>query len=246
MLDHPLPRANRPVGGSAAGVLSFATNSRMKADLVVTNIGELVTCVSPGGPKRGSSMRHVGIIEDGAVAISDGKFLAVGRSDEITRAFEASANVDAKGRVVCPGFVDPHTHIVFAGDRLDEFELKIKGSDYLEILESGGGIISTVRKTRDASVEELVEQSRKRLDKMLACGTTVCEIKTGYGLEHASEMKMLTVIEALDKVHPMDIVPTFLAAHAVPPEFRHDPDEYVSLICDKWLLDVWNWFTLSD
>src|SRR5687767_3403210 len=235
MLDHPLPRANRPVGGSAAGVLSFATNSRMKADLVVTNIGELVTCVSPGGPKRGSSMRHVGIIEDGAVAISDGKFLAVGRSDEITRAFEASANVDAEGRVVCPGFVDPHTHIVFAGDRLDEFERKIGGADYLEILAAGGGIISTVRKTREASFEHLVVQGRERLDKMLACGTTTCEIKTGYGLDTETESKMLDVIDELDRTHPIDIVPTFLAAHAVPQEFSGNADGYVDLICDQML-----------
>ena len=127
--------------------------------------------------------------------------------------------IDSDGDVICPGFVDPHTHIVFAGDRVDEFELKIKGADYLEILANGGGIISTVRQTRAASVDDLVEQSRKRLDKMLACGTTTVEIKTGYGLDTETEIKMLAVIEELDKTHTIDVVPTFLAAHAVPFRF---------------------------
>src|SRR5438876_2562263 len=154
----------------------------MKVDLIVTDIGQLVTCASPDGPKRGRAMTDAGIIDNGAVAINGGKFVAVGSSDEIARDHQSENIIDARGRVVCPGFVDPHTHIVFAGERLDEFELKIKGADYLEVLSNGGGIISTVRQTRDASVAELVEESRARLDKMLACGTTTVEVKTGYGL----------------------------------------------------------------
>lgn len=207
----------------------------MKADLIVENIGQLVTCASPDGPKRGDAMRDVGVIVEGSVAIADGKFVGVGRRADIERDFDAGEIIDAGGRVVCPGFVDPHTHLVFAGDRLDEFELKIKGADYLEILGSGGGILSTVRATRAASCEELVRLGQIRLDRMLGAGTTVCEIKTGYGLDTETELKMVAVIEELDTIHPIDIVPTFLAAHAVPPEFRENPDSYVDLICDEML-----------
>src|SRR5688572_395268 len=127
-----------------------------QSDLIVHNAGQLVTCASSGKPKRGVAMCDVGIIDGGSVAIKDGKILGVGTSDDILRNFDTNNAIDAEGRVVCPGFVDPHTHIVFAGNRLDEFELKIKRADYLEILENGGGIISTVRQTRDASFDELV------------------------------------------------------------------------------------------
>ncbi|MBX3243061.1 MAG: imidazolonepropionase [Acidobacteria bacterium] len=215
------------------------------ADLIIHNIGQLVTCASTGKPKRGAMMQDVGIITDAAVAISEGLIEAVGTTDEILGSFDAAKKIDAKGRAVIPGFVDPHTHIVFAGDRLNEFELKIKGADYLEILAAGGGIISTVKNTREASLEQLVEESRKRLDKMLACGTTVCEIKTGYGLDLETELKMLRVIEELDKTHPIDIVPTFLAAHAVPPEFKGNTDGYVDLICEEMLPKAWEWFVAS-
>lgn len=207
----------------------------MKVDLIVSNIGQLVTCASPSGPKRGAAMREAGILEDAAVAIHDGKFLAVGSRDEILGEFESEQIIDASAKAACPGFVDPHTHIIFAGERLDEFELKIKGADYLDILAAGGGIISTVRLTREASLEELLASGADRLDKMLASGTTVCEIKTGYGLDTGTELKMLDAIIELDRLHPMDIVPTFLGAHAVPPEFKDDPDGYVDLICDEML-----------
>ncbi|HKP69194.1 MAG TPA: imidazolonepropionase [Pyrinomonadaceae bacterium] len=207
----------------------------MRVDLIVSNIGQLLTCATDDGPKRLAKMRDVGEIANGAVAISGGEFVAVGSSDEILRDFETAEIIDAEGRVVCPGFVDPHTHIVFAGDRLDEFELKIKGADYLEILANGGGIISTVRKTREASIATLIELATKRLDKMLASGTTTCEIKTGYGLDTETELKMLDVIADLDKSHPIDVVTTFLAAHAVPPEFKENADAYVDLICDEML-----------
>ncbi len=217
----------------------------MQADLLIENIGQLVTCASPTGPKRGAAMRDVGAIEKGAVAVTDGKFAAVGKADDIRREFRAGRIIDAKGRVICPGFVDPHTHIVFAGDRLNEFELKIKGAAYLEILESGGGIISTVRSTREASFDELVEESSARLDNMLACGTTTCEIKTGYGLDTETELKMLAVIEHLDATHAIDIVPTFLAAHAVPPEFKGNTDAYVELICSEMLPAAWDWYKSS-
>lgn len=217
----------------------------MKADLLISNIGQLVTCASGGKPKRGAGMRDVGLIEDGAVAVVDGKIIGVGSSADMLRDHSSGETIDAGGRVVCPGFVDPHTHIVFAGDRLDEFELKIKGAAYLEILETGGGIISTVSKTREAPFDELVEHSLTRLDKMLACGTTTCEIKTGYGLNTETELKMLAVIEELDKTPAVDIVPTFLAAHAVPPEFKDNSDAYVDLICREMLPEAWDWYERS-
>jgi imidazolonepropionase len=216
----------------------------MKIDLIIHN-ARLVTCASNGKPKRLSEMRDVGLIENGAVAIDGGNIAAVGKSENILSEFEAENAIDAKGKVVCPGFVDPHTHIVFAGDRLNEFELKIKGADYLEILASGGGILSTVQKTREASAAELVEHSRKRLDKMLEHGTLTAEIKTGYGLETETEMKMLTAIFTLDKTHPVDIIPTFLPAHAVPfADFsgrnanlsnEEIADLYTNLICEEML-----------
>lgn len=218
----------------------------MHADLIIHNAGQLVTCRSDGKPKRGADMLDVGIVENGAVAIVDGVITAVGTSDDILRDHDAAHMIDASGRVVCPGFVDPHTHIVFAGDRLNEFELKIKGAEYLEILAAGGGILSTVRQTRSASVDELVEQSMVRLDKMLACGTTTCEIKTGYGLDLDTEMKMLEVIAELDRRHPIDIVPTFLAAHAVPAEYKNRTDEFIDLIAETWLPHCWDWYSTSD
>jgi len=215
------------------------------ADLIVHNAGQLVTCASGGKPKRGEAMLDVGIIYDGAVAISNGRFVGVGGSADILAEFTSDETIDAEGRAVCPGFVDPHTHIVYAGDRLNEFELKIKGAEYLDILAAGGGIISTVRNTRAATEEELIDAALGRLDKMLACGTTVCEIKTGYGLDTEAEMKMLRVIEALEKRHAIRIVPTFLAAHAVPPEFKNDPDGYVELICSEMLPRAWEWYSGS-
>ncbi len=190
-------------------------------------------------------MADVGAINDGAVAITNGKIVAAGSSNDILNGYNAKQVVDAEGRVIMPGFVDPHTHIVYAGDRLNEFELKIKGADYLEILTNGGGIISTVLNTRAASIDELIASGVKRLDKMLACGTTACEIKTGYGLDLASEIKMLRVIEELQKRHPITIVPTLLAAHAVPPEFKDNAAGYVDVICDAILPAAWNWYQNS-
>lgn len=215
------------------------------ADLLILNIGQLVTCASDGKPKRGAAMREVDMLENAGLAVIDGNIAAFGSSRYVEEAFCSENTIDAEGRVVTPGFVDPHTHIVFAGDRVDEFELKIEGADYLEILEKGGGIISTVRKTREASLEDLVRLGMERLDKMLACGTTTAEIKTGYGLDTATELKMLDAIAVLDRRHKIDIVPTLLAAHAFPPEFRNDRDGYVDLICGEILPKAWDWYTSS-
>jgi len=217
----------------------------MDADLIIHNSGQLITCSSGGKPKRRDEMLDVGIIEDGAVAVAGGKFISVGTTKQVLRDFQSDEMVDAAGRVVCPGFVDPHTHIVYAGDRLNEFEMKIKGVAYLDILAAGGGIISTVQKTREADAAQLIKSAQQRLYKMRACGTTTCEIKTGYGLDTATELKMLDVIDDLNKTHPMTIVPTFLAAHAVPPEFRENANGYVDLICREMLQRAWKWFVAS-
>ena len=208
----------------------------IKCDLIIHGASQLVTCASNGKPKRSVEMQNVGLIEKGAVAVKNGVIIAVDNSNEILREYEAENIIDAKGKTVAPGFVECHTHIVYAGNRLNEFELKIKGADYLEILANGGGIISTVRQTRKASLAELVEQSAKRLDKMLALGVTTCEIKTGYGLDTVTELRMLEAIFELDKSHPVDVVPTFLPAHAVPPEFKGNTDKYVDLICREMLV----------
>jgi imidazolonepropionase len=217
----------------------------MHADLLVINARQLVTCNSGGIPKRGGEMLEAGLIENGGAAIIDAKFAAVGPSSELEAAYSADKVIDAKGQVVVPGLVDPHTHVVYAGDRLEDFELKIQGAEYLEILAAGGGILSTVRETRAAGFEDLVSASRRRLDKMLECGTTTCEIKSGYGLEMETELKMLRAIEELDRLHPIEIVPAFLAAHTVPEEFKGDADGYVEEICERMLPRVSEWYSTS-
>jgi len=180
-------------------------------------------------------MGELGIVEHGAVAIKDGLIALVGPTAEVRRQVVAAKEMDASGKVVMPGFVDPHTHLVFAGDRAGEFEQRVKGATYLEIMAAGGGIMSTVRATRAASVEQLVEESRARLDRMLAHGTTTAEAKTGYGLDVENELKMLEAIRRLDAEHPVDLVPTFLGAHAVSTEYQGRADEYVDLVVEEML-----------
>ncbi|CAN5237850.1 imidazolonepropionase [soil metagenome] len=203
----------------------------MQIDLVIYNIGQLVTCASNDKAKKGAAMRDVGLIENGAVAVNEGIIVAIGKSDDILREYKTENSIDARQKVVCPAFVECHTHIVYAGDRISEFELRIKGATYLEIMEAGGGIVSTMKQTREADLEELVEQSRQRLDQLLKLGVTTCEIKTGYGLSTESELKMLGAILKLNKTHAVDLVPTLLAAHAVPPEYKGKTDEFVDLVC---------------
>jgi imidazolonepropionase len=213
-----------------------------KIDLIIHRAATLLTCASNGKPKRGTDLRNTESIKDGAIAVDKGRIIAVSDSAEILRQFESKNAIDANGKVVAPAFVDCHTHAVFAGNRLDEFEAKIKGADYLEILAAGGGINSTVRQTRQASANDLSEQSRQRLDAMLRCGTATAEVKTGYGLDLATEFRMLDTIAELDQTHVIEIVPTFLPAHAIAPEFAGKADDYVDLICREMLPLAWNWF----
>jgi imidazolonepropionase len=215
-----------------------------EVDLLIQHAAQLITCAS-NVPKRGAAMRDVGLIVDGAVAVNDGLIVAVGTSDDITAHYQSDNTIDASGKVVCPGFVDCHTHTVYAGNRLNEFEMRIQGTPYLDILKAGGGILSTVRATRLASVNELVAATKQRLDTMLAHGTTTVEIKTGYGLDTATEMRMLEAIEILHREHVMDIVPTFLGAHAIPPEYRDKPPAYVALIISEMLPEAAEWYAKS-
>ena len=187
-------------------------------------------------------MGDVGIIEGGAVAIEQGRIARVGNIGAIESVFTARKVIDAGEKVVTPGFVDPHTHIVFAGDRLDEFEQKIAGADYLEILGHGGGILSTVRNTRAASPEYLTRVTLRRVAKMAEAGTTSIEIKTGYGLDLQTELKMLEVISNVSRAAAVTVVPTFLPAHAVPPNLRDDPAAHVEQICDEMLPAAWEWY----
>jgi imidazolonepropionase len=217
----------------------------MKVDLLIHNAAQLVTCASAVGPKRGAALADVGLIPKGAVAISDGEIVAVGAAENLRAAWTAEKTIDASGKVVCPGFVDAHTHVVYAGDRVDEFERRVRGATYVEIMKAGGGIVSTMRATRAATVEQLVQESSRRLDKMLALGTTMVEVKTGYGLDTASELKMLDAIAALDRQHPIDLVPTFLGAHAVPPEYRGRTDAYVQRVIEEMVPAVARWWRSS-
>jgi len=208
----------------------------MKADLVVHSSEELLTLASPAGPKRGPAMRELSIVERGAVALQGDRIVLVGNTEDVlAKAGNAAKTIDASGKVVLPGFVDPHTHVIFAGDRASEFELRLQGASYMEIMAAGGGIMNTVRATRAASLDEIVRQSRERLDTMLAHGTTTAEAKTGYGLDTENELKMLEVMRLLDESHPVNLVPTFLGAHAIPSEYKGRTDEYVRVVVDEMM-----------
>ncbi len=214
----------------------------MKVDLLIHSARQIATCASPDGPKRGAAMQDIGLIEDGAIAIDEGTIVAVGETADLRDRYQAAKSIDASGRAICPGFVDPHTHTVYGGDRAHEFELRIKGASYVEIMAAGGGIVSTMRHTRAASVDELVSSAAERLDEMLALGSTTVEIKTGYGLDTETELKMLAAIEKLDQIHPCDIVPTFLGAHTVPPEYKNDAEGYVQMVIKEMLPAVADWY----
>jgi imidazolonepropionase len=208
----------------------------MNADLLVEHAAQLITVASPGGPKRGAAMREIGSIPDGALAIVGEKIVAAGPTAELRAlAGDATQVIDARGKAVLPGFVDAHTHVVFAGDRVDEFELRLQGATYLEIMAAGGGIMSTVRATRAASEDQLAAESAARLRRMLAHGTTTAEAKSGYGLTTADELKMLRVIERLNAAQPVDLAPTFLGAHALPAEYADRADEYLDLVVEEML-----------
>jgi imidazolonepropionase len=195
----------------------------------VVNCSELVTLAGPARPRVGAEMRELRVIRDGAMMVRDGVITHIGPRREIDLSTEV---VDAGNRVVMPGFVDAHTHPVFAGNRADEFEMRVGGATYQEISAAGGGIRSTVRKTRAASEEELFAAASRYAQWFLCGGTTTIEAKSGYGLSLEAELKMLRVIH---RMGPLRAVPTFLGAHEIPDEYRDRRGEYVSLVIDEML-----------
>ncbi len=208
--------------------------------MLIHSAGQLVTL--SGGPQRGAALGTLGLIEDGAVLILDGRIAAVGGSSALRAAHPDEEMVDTGGRVVMPGFVDAHSHPLWAGDRAAEFDLRLQGRSYLEILEAGGGILSTVRATRAASLDELLLQTRPRLQRMFAHGSTSIEAKTGYGLDFDAELRLLDVLIKLDDEGPWELAPTYLAAHAIPDEFKGRSNDYVTELCNAWLPELKPWW----
>lgn len=212
-------------------------------DLLIHNIGQLCTMPAhDGGPQRGNALGDLGIISDAAVAVHEGAIVAVGSDADLRAQVQAATELDAGGQLATPGLVDPHTHLVWAGHRADEFEQRIAGATYQQIMAAGGGINRTVRDTRAADLNTLIEQAKRRLDAMLAHGSTTVEVKTGYGLDTRTEIMMLNAIALLDMEHPVDLVATFLGAHAIPPEYADDPDGYVDVVIDEMLPAVVAWW----
>ncbi len=204
----------------------------MRADFLIRNTSEVLTCAGPA-PRAGARMADAGSRPRAIVASNAGMIVFVGDEDEWRRRGTLAPDatvVDANGGAVVPGFVDPHTHVVFAGDRRDELRRRLAGATYAEIAASGGGIVSTVRATRAASEAILVEDTRRRLAEMLRCGTTTCEAKSGYGLTTEDELKMLRAIRRLALEQPIEISPTFMGAHEVPIEYRSRRHEYLDLL----------------
>ena len=202
---------------------------------VIRHLRQLITCAGPA-PRRGAAQRDVSIVTDGAVAWDAERVVYAGPDAGLPADAPAGADaIDASGFSLVPGFVDAHTHALYAGDRLDELRRRLAGATYAEIAASGGGIVSTVAATRAASEDELVARTRRRLDEMLACGTTTVEIKSGYGLDVENELKMLRAIRRLAAAVPIDIVPTFMGAHEIPVDFRNRRQDYVRLVIERMI-----------
>ncbi len=195
-----------------------------------------------GGPQRGENLGELGLIPDGAVLIRAGEILDAGPSSKMIEQYPDEQKWNARRGVLMPGFVDPHTHVVWAGDRAEEFESRLAGKTYLEILDAGGGILSTVRETRQSSLESLKDQTRTRIQTMFAHGTTTLEAKTGYGLDESTEHKMLQALLELAEEEAPDLVITYLGAHAVPPEFAGNSIGYTDHLCDVLLPALKKWW----
>jgi imidazolonepropionase len=215
--------------------LSSATSrAPREVDLLVLGAVELATPVG-SAPLAGAGLDRLHVLPGGGLAVDDGRIVAVDTSAELAARFSPRRVLDAAGRTLVPGFVDAHTHPVFATTREAEFESRSRGAGYVEIAAAGGGILSTVRGVRAASSEELLARVLVNLDRFLALGTTTVEAKSGYGLSLADELKCLEVLAAADREHPVRVVPTFLGAHEVPSEFRGRRADYVRLVCDEML-----------
>lgn len=209
----------------------------IRAELAVRRIGLLATLAGPA-PRTGAAMRDLAPLRDAAIAVAGGRVAWVGLDADFDAAVSLGAGgeqLDAAGAAVVPGLVDAHTHLAFAGDRDDEIRKRLAGASYQEIAAAGGGIVRTVGATREASVEALTALVLSRLDEMLLCGTTSAEVKSGYGLEAAAELRSLEAIRRAAARHPLQVVPTFLGAHEVPPEHRADRERYLELLIEQML-----------
>ncbi|MTT31161.1 imidazolonepropionase [Terrilactibacillus sp. BCM23-1] len=208
--------------------------------LYVKNAAQVVTMKGSKEPRAGQSMKDLGLIEHGSVVVKDGIIAFVGTDQEAMDYLkndkkEDIKTIDASGKLVTPGLIDPHTHLVYAGSRENELEMRLKGATYIEIHKQGGGILSTMAETRKASEETLFDQSAERLDKFIKHGVTTVEAKSGYGLNVKDELKQLHVAKQLNERHPVDVVSTFMGAHAVPVEFKEDPEGYIDLLIKELL-----------
>ncbi len=207
----------------------------------IVNIGQLVTLAGPARPRVGVELNDLTIINEAALLIEDGRIIALGPYSDLKSKIQPSATIiDAENRCVTPGFVDAHTHLVFAGNRAAEFEQRIAGATYQQIAAAGGGILRTVALTRAASEDELLASARRHRDWMLRSGTTSLEAKSGYGLDRDTELKMLRVIRRLNDEGPARIIPTLLAAHTVPPEYKDRRAYYVRFVAEELIPETAN------
>lgn len=213
----------------------------MKVTLVIENISKLITLKGENRPRVGKEMREIGLIENGIVAVDGNEIIYVGEGNlpSHIEVDDDTVFIDGTGKTVTPGLIDSHTHLVHGGSRENELAMKLKGIEYLEILKKGGGIHSTVKATKEATFQELYEKAKKSLDTMLSYGVTTVEAKSGYGIEDFGvELKQMEVAKKLDKDHPVDIVSTFMGAHAIPEKYENDTDKFVDIIIEEMIPEV--------
>lgn len=211
--------------------------------LYIHNANQLITVQGfSDEPAKKEQLKELHIIENGSLLIADGKIVAVGTDSELRKQYavqiKQAEKISARGKIVTPGLVDPHTHLIYAGSREHEYAMRLQGKSYMEIMNTGGGIHATTRATREASFEQLYEETRQRLDTFLSHGVTTVEIKSGYGLTLEHELKQLQVIHKLNDDHPIDIVPTFMGAHAIPIEYKECPDHFIDVVIEEMIPSV--------